>query len=85
MFNFEPRLGSHNWSWDPDFNNLESTLSENACIVKSQIIALYFFRIRKTFSLHIFMIKFEPFWDPRYGSGITIFTIRNQHYLRIFA
>lgn len=54
MFNFQPLLGPHNWSWDRKFKNLESTLSENAVTIISQIVVSYFFLRRFwNFSLRI--------------------------------
>lgn len=40
MLNSKPLLSPQNWSGGHDFNNLYSTLSEDACTLISQIVAL---------------------------------------------
>lgn len=44
MLNFESPLGTSVLFQGSQFNNFESTLSEDACIVKSQIVELWFLR-----------------------------------------
>ena len=70
--NFEPISGAQVLIWGLwlGFNNLESTLSEDACIVILQIVALQFLRSKyfKHF-LYISILKFEPIFGPQYWSG----------------
>lgn len=63
MLNSTPYFLTQYWSVGHGFNNLELTLSI------SQIVALYFSKIFKTFPPIISIFNFEPLLGSQYKSG----------------
>lgn len=70
MLNFEPVIRPQYCSRSQQFINFKSTLSKDACIVISQIVALQFMRSRfQNICLNISILNFEPSLGLRNGLG----------------
>lgn len=69
FLNFEPLLGAHYFFGGHDFNNLEATVYEDACIVISQTVALKFLKRILNMSRSISMVKFELRLGPSIRMG----------------
>lgn len=57
-------------AWGLYFNNLESKLSEDACIVIPHILALQLLRFKKLKIFNVLMLNFEPLLGPSFGWGL---------------